>query len=278
MTRRSGSFRSSEGLTLHTLSWEPVVTPRAQVVLSHGYAEHAGRYDVLAEALTKRDMAVYALDFPGHGRSAGRRGWVNSFAGQVTDLGAYVSALRADEPHLRCGLFGHSVGGAVAASLCAREPEIVDALALSAPYLRHGKPVTRWQLMGMGVLAKILPRLGVAGIDPDELSRIPAEVEAYRNDPLVFHGKTPAHVVHELFNGFDTIAAAHRITAPLLVIHGSEDRIADPSGSRELSDRVSSTDVEYELLPGGFHEALNDLEQGGIVEHVSEWLAARLIG
>lgn len=275
---RSNSFRGAGGLTLHTLSWLPEADPLGLVVIAHGYAEHSARYQNLAVALAQKGFAVHAFDFAGHGRSAGRRGYVSSFPALVADLADFVHLVRSDNPQLRCGLFGHSFGGAVAADLCANEPDLVDALLLSSPYLRHGEPVGEGRLRLVRLLARVLPRLGVDRVDAKHLSRLPAQVQAYLSDPLVFRGKSSAHTVMQLFSGFDVLDRAESITAPLLIIHGNEDRIADPGASRELSRRVSSTDVTFELMAGGYHELLNDLGRERVIERVSDWFLPRLSG
>ncbi|HEX7004193.1 MAG TPA: alpha/beta hydrolase [Trueperaceae bacterium] len=275
--RRSGSFKGTGGTTLHTLSWNPEGAPRALVVVAHGYGEHAGRYDELAIELSGRGMAVRALDFAGHGKSGGRKGEVGDLGLLVDDLGSYVESVRKELPELRCGLVGHSVGGAVSALLLERRPRLTDALVLSAPYLRHGEPVSPGRLRIVRALARYFPRLGVDRVDASKLSRLPTEIEAYRNDPLVFHGKASAGTVLELFRGSAAIEHAARLEVPLLLLHGSEDRIADPAASGELARRAGSTDVTFELVAGGMHELLNDLEQERIRERIGDWLEARLL-
>jgi acylglycerol lipase len=277
-TRATGSTRSAEGSPLRTLSWLPEGEARGLVVLAHGYAEHAARYDRLAVALAERGLAVHALEFAGHGRSAGRRGFIKSFDGLVSELARFVRSQRGAHPGLRCGLFGHSVGGAVAAALCAAEPDIVEALVLSSPYLRHGEPVGAVKLRLARALARAFPFFGLERLDAGRLSRLPAQVRAYVDDPLVFHGRTPAHTAMQLFAGFGTLERADRIIVPLLILHGNEDRIADPRGSRELAERVSSPDVTCELVAGGYHELLNDLGRERIVERIVDWFLPRLTG
>lgn len=276
VSRRSGSFRSSEGLTLHTLSWLPAGAPRAAVVVTHGYAEHIGRYQALGAALAHRGIAVHGIDFAGHGRSAGRRGFVGSFRTLVADLAAFVHSTRAEHGRLKCGLFGHSVGGEVCVSLCANEPEVVDALALSSPYLRHGEPVDALRLRLVKLLARLFPRVGVERIDARRLSRLPEVVQAYRSDPLVFHGRAPAKTALQLMAGFEVLSRADRITVPLLIVHGTDDAIADPEASRELSRLVSAADVTIDLASGGYHELLNDVGGKRMVERVADWFLPRL--
>lgn len=277
-TRRSGSIRGRGGLTLHTLSWIPDANPRGMVVLAHGYGEHAGRYGHLALALVEQDIAVHAVDFAAHGRSAGHRGDVNSFEGWVGDLGNFVREMRSQSPELKCGLFAHSFGGSVATALCSRDQDVVDALVLSAPYLAHGEGVSAWRLRLVRLLARSFPNLGLDRVDPNKISRLPAQVEAYRNDPLVFHGKVTARTVTQLFAGFGALNDANRISVPLLILHGSDDRIADPTASGALSRLVSSVDVTFELVADGYHELLNDLGRERVLARVVDWFRPRLTG
>lgn len=276
MPRRSGSFKGEGGLTLHTLTWRPDERARGLVVLAHGYGEHAGRYDALAQELAGRGLRVHALDFAGHGKSVGRKGEVADFGALVADLGAFIDEVRADDPGLSCGLFGHSVGGAVSAVLCSERQTLVDALVLSSPYFRHGEPVPERRVRLVRRLARLFPRLGVDRVDPEHLSRLPSEVDAYRGDPLVFHGKASARTVIELFEGEKAIERAPQVTVPLLLLHGNEDRIADPAASDEFMKRVGSTDTTFELVSGGYHELLNDFEQQRVRERIGDWLEARL--
>lgn len=279
MQRRRGSFRSTQGLTLHTLTWAPDedVDARGVVVIAHGLGEHSDRYMPLAKSLTDRGLRVHAVDLPGHGRSAGRRGEVSSFEALVSDLHSFVDEVRGSAAGLHCGLIGHSMGGALAAAVAARYPGAVDALVLSAPYLRHGRPVSELQKRALRLLARVSPRLGVDRVETEALSRLPHEVEAYRSDPLVYHGRVNARTAVQLFEGFRTLEDASLITAPLLIIHGSDDRIAHPSASRELADSTSSRDVTLEIVSGGYHELLNDVDGERMRQRVSEWLEARLV-
>jgi len=274
--RRGASFRSHQGHTLRTLSWEPEGEAQGVVVLVHGYAEHAGRYDALAKALTERQLAVEALEFPGHGRSQGRRGEVASFDGLVADLANFVDATGEVYGELPLGLFGHSMGGAVSAQLLALRPDSVKAAVLSAPYLRHGKPVPPVQAQAVRLLAGIAPRLGVQKLDPGELSRIQGEVDAYRNDPLIHTGMVNARTAAQLLQGSKVLNEAQKIRVPLLIIHGTDDRVSHPGGSRELASRVASRDLTLELVEGGYHELLNDLEGNRLTELVADWLMSRL--
>ena len=276
MNRKSGSHRSPRGITLHTFEWLPDAGPQGVVIIAHGYGEHSGRYGKLARDLNARGFAVHALDFASHGKSAGRRGEVSSLEDFIADLHSFTIEIRGRWPGLPAGLLGHSFGGAVAAALCIREPGLVDALVLSSPYLRHGKPVPPPLLALVQVLSRVAPRVPVQKVEQAALSRIPAEVEAYRSDPLVYKGGVSAGTAMQLTRGREVIDRAPDLQLPLLVVHGDADRISHHLGSREFVDRVGSPRVTFELIGGGYHELLNDLDGDRMRDRICDWLQAQL--
>lgn len=143
----------------------PAAGSKATVLLTHGYAEHAGRYvghySGLVPALTARGFEVRAFDMAGHGRSAGARG--------VTDIGRMAAALNAARASLAgkpLFLFGHSLGGLVTALSVAQVPDGLAGVVLSGPYLPFG---TRAAARGAArLLAAVAPGLGVAALGPPE--------------------------------------------------------------------------------------------------------------
>ncbi|MGH3558796.1 MAG: serine aminopeptidase domain-containing protein, partial [Mycobacterium sp.] len=66
------------------------------------------------------------------------------------------------------------------------------------------------------------------------------------------------------------------LTAPLLVVHGSEDRLIAIDGSRRLVDAVGSSDVELKVYPGLYHEVFNEPERDQVLDDVVSWINARL--
>jgi len=133
----TGSFPTADGLTLFTRTYLPDTTARAAVIISHGYAEHSGRYKALAAALVAEGYAVYALDHRGHGQSGGKRASVRVFGEYVGDLGRFIDRVRETRPHPPRFLFGHSMGGLVALQLVLEHPEKVEGVAITAAYMEH---------------------------------------------------------------------------------------------------------------------------------------------
>jgi alpha-beta hydrolase superfamily lysophospholipase len=102
-------------------------------------------------------------------------------------------------------------------------------------------------------------------------------VEAYRTDPLVYHGRVPAGVGRALLQVGETMPQrAPALTAPLLVVHGSDDGLIPVDGSRRLVDCVGSTDVELKVYPGLYHEVFNEPERNQVLDDVVSWITKRL--
>ncbi len=116
-------------------------------------------------------------------------------------------------------------------------------------------------------------------LDPNGVSRDPAVVADYVNDPLVNHGKMSARMVAELFSNMQRLqAAAPAITLPLLLLHGEADSMTAPEGSRFLYETAGSTDKTLKIYPGLFHEIFNEPERQQVFADVLSWCDQRLAG
>ena len=118
---------------------------------------------------------------------------------------------------------------------------------------------------------------GALQLDANGVSRDPAEVELYVNDPLVHHGKMSSRLIAELMLAMRvTLAAASEIEVPLLIMHGEADVLTSPSGSREFYTHAASADKTLKLYPGLYHEIFNEPEKDKVLTDMTDWLEARL--
>ncbi len=280
MQHTTGSFRTSDGLTLYTQHWLPPAEVegansgvRACVVLAHGYAEHSSRYTRVAERLTERGYAVYAYDQRGHGKSEGERANVNVFREFVMDLGDFTEHVRQLHPDVPRFVLGHSMGGMVALQLALEHPEKMDGVILSAAYIQNAAEIHPLLLRLSRAFSRYFPSLPVQELDTSALSRDEGVVQAYKSDPLVYHGKVKARLGAELLSAgpYVLTRAEHISHLPLLVMHGDADAIADVAGSQALYDAALTDDKTLKLYPGFYHELFNEPEAGPL-EDVLEWL------
>jgi acylglycerol lipase len=274
-----GRFEGVGGLEIFWQAWLPEgPPPRATIVLAHGASEHGGRYSWTGERLTERGYAVYAIDHRGHGRSDGSRAVIDRMRHAVADLDTLVDRVGAGNGGRPLVLLGHSMGGAVAISYCIEHQDRLDALVLSAPLaaLEAASPVQR---AAGRLLSIVAPSLGVVAIDSTAVSRDPAVVADYDADPLNHHGKLPARTVSELVGAIDGYpAAVGRLTLPMLVMHGTADRLTPIAGSEMVIEGASSEDKTFKRYDGLFHELLNEPEREQVLDDVADWLDARFPG
>src|SRR6185436_867371 len=94
---------------LYSETFRPAGTPKGVVVITHGYAEHCGRYREVAHVIVNAGWAALSYDVRGHGQSPGDRGYIDRFATYLADFAAIQAAARklvdASAPTV---LLGHS--------------------------------------------------------------------------------------------------------------------------------------------------------------------------
>jgi alpha-beta hydrolase superfamily lysophospholipase len=267
-----GTFPGAGGVSIRTLRVAPP-NVRGAVLLSHGYAEHVGRYRDFAAHLAARGLAVAALDHRGHGNSGGARGHCLDFAEFVADLRTLAERMEAWWPGVPRVLFGHSMGGLIAVLYLLEHPETVRAAALSAPALRV--PDDRLAVLRTiaRLLGRLAPRTGFATkLDESALSRDPAVGRAYVADPLV-HRRVTAGFVRALEAAQARARdEAERLRVPLLILQGDADRIVDPAAASALATALRCPH-ELVVLPGYFHELLNEpaAERQRVVAALEGW-------
>lgn len=263
----------STGQFRHT--WTPDGEVTGVVVLVHGLHEHAGRYAHVAQRLGRAGYATWAPDHPGHGRSPGSRGNIGSLAATVAGVDETARAAAAAHPGVPLFVYGHSMGGLVAAQYLTGTPSVpVRGAVLSAAALDLSS-ANRVQQLAAPLLGKLLPDLGVLELDAEAVSRDPAVVAAYRADPLNRMGKVRARTGAEMITAVAAMPARlRRLDLPLLVIHGGADRLVPPAASEFVAAGTASADVTHTVYPGLFHEPHNEPEQEQVLDDVVGWLDA----
>ncbi len=285
--RREESTVTSDGPPLLTRRWLPDGDPKAVVLIVHGYAEHSGRYDHVGAALVERGYAVEAFDLRGHGKSPGRRAFVRSFDEYLADLNAVLADVRQRHPGRPLFLLGHSMGGSIVALFAVRQHDVAEAfqprpsgiagIILSGPGLRARRGAPRPVLWLLRLIGRFFPRLPLGKLNAGDVSRDPDVVARYDNDPLVYRrGMAAGTLVAMIKAGQETNAHLDRFALPLLIVHGTEDALTDPEGSRRLYEAASTDDKLLKLYPGLYHEVLNEPEQQQVLDDILRWLDAHV--
>ncbi len=269
-----GEFVTSDGARLHTKSWVPA-SPRANVLIVHGYGEHCGRYAHVAERLNAEGYAVYSYDHRGHGKSPGRMGHIPSFDRLIADLDEYSKHLFKTHPGTWF-VFGHSLGGLVTCSWVVRHKPSVRGLVLTNSGVKADDNVAPLLRKVAALLARIAPHMVVHKLPIDGLSRRKEVVDAYNNDPLVYHGNIGARTGYEMMRTIESVQPRLKeITLPFLCMHGTADPLVPYAATQLLYSEARSTDKHMTLVDGGYHELFNDTCAEDFFREMIAWLRAR---
>ncbi|WRS31133.1 alpha/beta hydrolase [Actinomycetaceae bacterium MB13-C1-2] len=245
--------------------------PRGSVLIAHGFAEHHGRYASLKRALNEAGYDVWFRDFTGHGSSPGARATVD--VGAL--IGEHLEARKELNRVTRTGknyLFGHSMGGLITLASILLDPHHIEAVAVTGPALRPLPHVGVRAARAGQTLARIIPAIKSVTLDDTVISRDPQVVEAYRSDPLVYHGKVPLLTGSSMVvQGDQVIRNAGMLGVPTLIMHGSQDGLADVEGSAEFAEAAPEGLVTVEVVEGAFHELLNEPEHADHESTVIDW-------
>ena len=277
MNHVEGNFRGVRNLSVYTQAWLPEGDPKAAVLVVHGLGEHSGRYGNVVDALVPRGYAVYALDHIGHGKSEGGREVVERFEDFTDTLTTYLGMVKGWQPGKPVFLLGHSMGGLIACVYLLDHQAEFRGAVISAPAIKVGEAVPKATIVMGKILSVIAPKMGVLALDASGISRDPAVVAAYVNDPLVFHGKTPARLAAEMLKTMQRVSAEiGTIRLPFIAVQGSEDRLVDPGGAQMLYDGASSKDKTLKVYEGFFHEVCNEPECALVLDDIGAWLDAHV--
>jgi alpha-beta hydrolase superfamily lysophospholipase len=237
----------------------PAANPQRLIVLVHGYGEHIGRYEHVAQALVARGANVVGPDHLGHGRSCGEPALVEDFEPIVDDLRVVVQDARGELPVV---MIGHSMGGLIAARYAQRHREDLAGLVLSGPAIGLTPVLETW-------LADP-PSDPIAG---EMLSRDPAVGEAYANDPLVYHGGWKRPTLESFLAADGAIEAGGGFgDLPTYYVHGDADELVPMAIARPFVERLAGSDFTERIVPGARHEVFNETDKDETIRQVADWV------
>ncbi len=276
MNHFESSWEDRDGLKFYMGGWNPESQPKAVVALVHGLGEHIDRYAHVGRVFTQAGYALVGFDLRGHGRSGGPRGHVPSFDAFMNDMDGFLAEVDKKYPKLPRFLYGHSLGGLLVLNYVLRRRTGLAGVIATGAGLRTALEDQPFKILMARALGSLLPAVAVpSGLDPKMLSRDPQVVQAYIHDPLVHDrvtlgfGKAMLPVLPWTFQH------AREFSAPLLIMHGGEDVVAFPRGSREFAAKVSQ-DCTLKIWEGLYHEIHNEPEKAEVLKTMTGWMEAQL--
>ncbi len=307
------TVRAPDGTEIVCLRWQPASGAKAALLIAHGLAEHAARYERLAERLVAAGYAVYAPDHRGHGRTAEKAeqdtgvkafgvfaeddGWRTV----LEDLHAVSQLIHAEHPTAPLFLLGHSMGSFLARSYAIKYGEELTGLLLSGtgadpgPLGLVGRLVcgVEGRVRGRGAKSPLMDKLTFGQFNSkfkpnrtayDWLSRDGAEVDKYVADPWCGQISSAGLFSDLLFgvaavNGDANVAKVPK-DLPVLLLSGELDPVGGAKAAAQVAEqyrRAGLVDVSVTIYPQARHEIFNETNRDKVYEDVVGWLDSRLV-
>ncbi|KAF0694373.1 Aste57867_14742 [Aphanomyces stellatus] len=282
-------------LWLHTQRWLPSrgTVWRGIIFVVHGMNEHCSRYHYVATFLAHQGFAVFAMDHRGHGMSEGERLYVERFEYFAADYFEYVHSVlaldaqsdyaKATHMHIPDGvalgqmprfLLGHSMGALISLDLALTYGDLTwTGVMLTAGALKLD-PISSppHKVLLAKLLSQWLPKMRFQSAESPFVVRDLSTHERTLRDPLNSKLGPTARMAAEFLGAIDRVQRqAARFSTPLLMFHGDQDKLATPSGSTEFFARAASMEKQLHMLPGMYHEILNEGCRDELLTAMVEW-------
>jgi acylglycerol lipase len=264
------------GLHLFLRSWRPKRQARGVVVIVHGFNAHSGQYAWVACQFVADGLAVYAPDLRGRGLSDGERYYIEKMADWIGDVAAAVSLAKSREPGLPVFLLGHSAGGVVSYLYTLEHQSELDGFICES--FAFQIPTPELAIAALKGLSHLAPHAHVVKLKNEDFSRDPEVVKMLNEDPLIANEVQPIRTAAELARADDRLAREFPlITLPILILHGTNDKVTNPAGSKIFFDCASSADKTIKFYAGYFHDPLHDIGKEAVVNDILNWADVHLL-
>jgi len=271
MIHKTFKLKSADGTELFGQAWLPEDSPKALINLIHGIGEHSGRYADMAEYFTGKGIAVYAIDYRGHGLSEGKRGHFPSYESVMQDIDALMEFSSKDSNIENVFIYGHSLGGNLVTNYVLRRKPAIKGVIVSAPWLKLAVPVPAFLQAISRLLKKIYPSFTKKNdLKTTDLSRNTSNVENYEKDELVHPYISISTFVEASDAAEWALNNKKLLQMPMLLMHGSDDKITSPEGSKLFAENNEL--VELKIWDNLYHEIHNEDNKQEIYDYVINWV------
>ncbi len=247
---------------------------KSVILILHGLGEHSGRFTEVAENLVNNGYGVIAFDHFGHGKTSGKRGHNPGYEYVLDSIGQFIQKTKELFENKDIFLYGHSMGGnAVLNYMLSRDSQVKGVIATSA-FLKLAFQPPGWKLFFGKLIQKIAPSVTLDNeVNSSSISRDPEEVKRYENDSLVHNRVSPNFSLSFIERGAWAIENANLLKKPILLLHGTDDKLISCEGSKEFAAN-NADNVTLKLYDGGYHELHNDFCKQEVIGDVISWLNA----
>jgi alpha-beta hydrolase superfamily lysophospholipase len=250
---------------------------KAIVVLVHGMGEHSKRYEKnVIPVYNQNSIAVLTYDQFGHGKTSGKRGHNPGFDRVLSCLEEMLLKVKSIFGEKPTFLYGHSMGGNVVINYLLKNNSNLTGAIVTSPFLKLAFKPPSWKLSVGKLLQKIAPSITMGNeLELNAISRDANEVEAYKNDPLVHDKISPNYSVVFMETGEWAISNANKLNVPMLLMHGTGDRLTSYKASEEFAKNAGDQ-VELKLYKDAYHELHNDINKNEVINEMINWINKKL--
>jgi len=289
-----------DGLEIYTKAWLTNSPPIAQIFFVHGFSDHCNAYGIFPTTVAAQGIEFYSFDQRGWGQTCVRSNQkekTSRHSGNsgptslvLSDISELLGPRLAAHPGIPCYLVGHSMGGGIALTYATRGTH-KNALAgtiVWSPMIDFAKESSPGfiKISGLKLGATLLPNKQIVQSLPAEyMSRDPEVVEAFRTDPLCHDTGTLVAYADMITRGQDLrtghVASKFLADKPVLVLHGSSDKITDHNSSKHFVASLAQVkDKEFKSFDGWYHKLHNEPGEDKVTfaNYVAAWIIQRSTG
>ena len=275
MKNKVGNFLGIFDTKIYYRVWSPEEASKGVILIIHGYGEHSNRYLNVVNTLVPEGYSIWALDHRGHGKSEGRRCYVNRFTDFFSDIDVLENLARKENPDLPFHMVGHSMGSIIANHYMATRADQskYSSLTLSGTGAAPGPAINALTRIMSKIFSVLLPKISIpSGLDPQFISHDAKVVEDYINDPLVENKITPRLGNELMVYVSRMLDVAPSISVPTLMQLGSEDDAFHPDSWNNLYNSIGSKEKEFKIYDGYRHEVYNEVKKEVPLGDLKDWI------
>jgi alpha-beta hydrolase superfamily lysophospholipase len=270
---------TSDGYPIHVTRWNPTTAPRAICVILHGVQSHAGWYHRLGQTLAESGIEAHFPDRRGSGSNQQDRGHCPSSGRLIQDVIELCRAAREDRPALPVILGGISWGGKLVVTSAARQPELINGIALICPGLEPRVGVSRSERLRIAAafFVKRKAHFPIPLADPALFTANPDAQRFIANDPLSLRTATAGLLAASTFLDRKARRAPSRVEQPCLLMLAEHDRIVDNDRTRAYVQRLKSPDKTIIEYPDAHHTLEFEPDPSRYAQDLVEWITTRWV-
>ena len=271
------AMKSWDGAELFYRAWIPCEAADKAILLFHRGHEHSGRWQQTVDLLGLEDIAVFAWDARGHGRSPGERGAANNLADVIRDVDAFARHISRDYeiPIENMIVLAHSLAAVgVAAWVHDYAPPIRAMILATAAF--HVKLYVPFAVPLLRMKQKLFgPSQVKSYVKSKLLTRDREQAAQYDADPLIFR-QIAVNVLLDLNDTANRLVAdAGAIQTPTLMIGAGRDWVVSLKAQIEFFQRLSSPLKEIEIYPAAYHAIFHDQDRDLVVQRMRKFVRER---